>query len=85
MSQDFVHYHAKDFTGVVRVALPAAQPFAAQVREAPGWRTIGNAATRAVAESIARGYRTDKRREGTNAQTRITERRRSGGYAYIAV
>ncbi len=82
MRLDFTKCHAAEFTGVKRVALePTVQPFKAQALEAPGWRTIGQACTHSAAEGIARGYRIDHR----GAQTRITEQRRSGGFAYIAV
>lgn len=80
--RDFTKFHAEDFTGVKRVAIePTLKPFAAQVLEGPGWRVIGSAATRAGAEALARQHRTDHR----GATLRIKERRREGGYAYIAM
>lgn len=83
----YVPSRVAGFTGVKKVDLcdPTVKPFKAQALEAAGWRNIGQADTRAGAEAIARGWRIDKRREGVAAQTRITEQRRPGGFAYIAV
>lgn len=82
----FVDFHKADFTGVKRVALGGTpKPFVAQALDAKGWRNVGEAATAAAAEALARGHRIDKRREGVAAQTRVKERRREGGYGYIAV
>lgn len=75
----------RDYKAVVRVQLPHVKPFKAQVliQSDPRlrWRTIGYADSQAVAEAIARAYRIDNR----GAQTRIKERRRPGGFAYIGV
>ncbi len=77
----WVDTHKGNFTGVARIENErTVRPFKAQALETPGWRTIGQADTRAAAEAIARGYRIDHR--GT--ETRITEQRRPGGFSYIA-
>lgn len=85
--QRFVDFHKGDFTGVRRIVIgePNRKPFVAQALDAKGWRIVGEAATAAAAEALARGHRIDKRREGIAAQTRIKERRQEGGYGYIAV
>lgn len=85
--QRFVDFHKGDFTGVKRIVVgdPKRKPFVAQALDVKGWRIVGEAATAAAAEALARGHRIDKRREGIAARTRVTERRREGGYGYSAV
>lgn len=80
--RDYTDFHKGDFTGVARVECDAiVKPFKVQALETPGWRTVCQVDSRATAETIARGYRIDNR----GVSTRVTEQRRSGGSAYIAV
>ncbi|MGH7487825.1 MAG: hypothetical protein ACREMY_19820 [bacterium] len=75
---DFVRYHAQDYTGVKRVVIPAVRPYAVKA----GGRLIGAADTQAAAEALARFHRIDNR----GARPRVKEQPRPcGGYAYIAV
>lgn len=85
--RDYTDFHRENFTTVKRVVVGDAtvRPFKAQALEAAGWRNIGQADTLAAAEALARGWRIDRRRDGVAAQTRVTEQRHPGGFAYIAV
>lgn len=82
MRREIIPSKVPGFTGVARIQLdPDPTPFKAQARFAPGWRTVGQSATQAGAEAIAKGYRIDHR----GAVTRVKEQRRERGVAYIAV